>query len=1703
MRNKYLYVVSLMMLTSLSAVAQNFAGADLPSLALTNAKGLDAGDYDNDGDLDLLVRWYDATATKWKVEIFRNTSTVAAISFVSTGIVLLDVSGDCIWADLNNDSKLDIIASGNDGVNFLRAYINQSGAYSTIIPISTDLATAIDWGDVDADGDKDLLITNATESFILTRTNQNTFTRLLTDSFSLHSALVDYDLDYDLDVVGDGIYSNKEIEFLETHALFPTPSGYSNFGNTYAADLDGDGDRDLLRAERSTARGSVNYMAVAYFNENNIFTRVEIESIDDFTAGPILPLGAFDTDNDGDAEMAYAVNGNRPDYFVRFKEVNSGLVTTISLPPSSRFHSLGAHSIADFNGDQKLDIIQSGSYVNTSTGENVVYAKAFRNVTATPNSKPTPPANLKTTIGDNGVTLSWDKPTDDKTPGPSINYNFYLRQGLDTLVSPYATKSGKPRVNALKGSFESSKALLPNLPNGSYYWAVQSIDLAGNYSAFTQETNFEVTGGDNINHSTGLTDQSICYDRLSDQFILVGVSNGNIYGVLLDGKFGERTSGLIKLNQFSGTCLSPKVTVDSTGNYLVTWIGDSTTLPKSLWGKFIKSDLSSAQLNESRVCEKVFYDGSNHPIINHDVRFNPARNAFDVAWVFSGSISGMSARRVRWQANTFTPEPIRNISWTYTSGFLHGARGHLSVSMDSDPTVGKSLVVYAYEDTRADAPLTSLGKIYFRKLNLDLTVDGDSVMAATFTTGSEPNVRYNPYLKNFMVTWNAHFQHQITILPQDGYNESRDVAAAILSFTTGGALDTYIFPATISKTQQQGGAGGALSSNLSFNYKRNEFLVSWFNTNTDRIYAHRINPIDKVTVTADEYLLEESISEFPQSFFADQWNHFLLGFKLNGIGTTRLFEMPRDTKPQVVSLTTDKGYAGDKIIILGNSFGKTPFLNAVYFGSIRAKVDTVFWDKTKIQVTVPTGLTREKVPVTVIFDDQISNATVLFENISSTSVTSVAPLVGALGEVITIKGTNFPTNPADFQVKFGDTTALLGDIVSNSVTEIKVKVPQAAARGSGQTVGVVIQGVLNIYAGGTFRVIRPPVIESVVADDNFISKTDIIINGTDFSENLADMIVKLGSTVLTESDFKPSNGSQLAINIPNGVEGNLPITIFTDDRLGTSPSNYTFILGSEIESTVQASEFKFTSNNNVPIDFGVEVYNGKAVQELKFWTKGISESGSDWKSRNLILKDNGVTFKMSDAEFTDDPVGLHFFYEALDFSGIKKYSDTLRIRRYYSDSTNLIPNLVSGGNVADYQIVSIPYELDIKKINSVFKDLFNAYGYDKSKWRIIHYEASASEYKEYLEGLDEVSRGKGYWLISRYPQDIFFEGARSLRDDENGYYEIKLLIGWNQIGNPYNFNVSWTDVMSFNGNPAAIESFKTFKDGTFQVGTSIDRFRGGFIYAGSAFDLKIPVTQNKGINGGRTVGQKPFISNLSGREWRLGLELKAGEIRNTTGSFGMHPQSVEGEDPRDEHRLPDFIHTLDLSFPGSLSTSVVGTDESYTWEFEILNTTESTEVTLRWDNTSFGANDKELYLHDRTEERLINMREKNSYKFTYRPGYTFNLHFGDRTYVERKAIPEQIVLSDAYPNPMGTKTTIPFTVIQNNTQVQLSIYTLQGQEIRTLVNESLPAGFYEYEWDGKSTTGKEFSGGIVMYRLQTSSSRTGVQSVNKKLIIAP
>jgi len=78
-------------------------------------------------------------------------------------------------------------------------------------------------------------------------------------------------------------------------------------------------------------------------------------------------------------------------------------------------------------------------------------------------------------------------------------------------------------------------------------------------------------------------------------------------------------------------------------------------------------------------------------------------------------------------------------------------------------------------------------------------------------------------------------------------------------------------------------------------------------------------------------------------------------------------------------------------------------------------------------------------------------------------------------------------------------------------------------------------------------------------------------------------------------------------------------------------------------------------------------------------------------------------------------------------------------------------------------------------------------------------------------------------------------------------------------------------------------------------------------------------------------------------------------------------------------------------------------------------------------------------------------------------------------------VPSSFSLSQNYPNPFNPTTKIKFEIPDGQlttNNVQLIIFDALGREIKTLINESLPAGSYEVTFDGSM-----FPSGIYFYRL--------------------
>ena len=94
---------------------------------------------------------------------------------------------------------------------------------------------------------------------------------------------------------------------------------------------------------------------------------------------------------------------------------------------------------------------------------------------------------------------------------------------------------------------------------------------------------------------------------------------------------------------------------------------------------------------------------------------------------------------------------------------------------------------------------------------------------------------------------------------------------------------------------------------------------------------------------------------------------------------------------------------------------------------------------------------------------------------------------------------------------------------------------------------------------------------------------------------------------------------------------------------------------------------------------------------------------------------------------------------------------------------------------------------------------------------------------------------------------------------------------------------------------------------------------------------------------------------------------------------------------------------------------------------------------------------------------------------------------------DNKITPSEFALSQNYPNPFNPSTEISFSIDQA-LDINLSIYNMLGQKVRTIAEGAKNAGTHIVQWNGIDDLGKSVSTGIYLYRLTS-----GSNSITKKM----
>ncbi len=86
----------------------------------------------------------------------------------------------------------------------------------------------------------------------------------------------------------------------------------------------------------------------------------------------------------------------------------------------------------------------------------------------------------------------------------------------------------------------------------------------------------------------------------------------------------------------------------------------------------------------------------------------------------------------------------------------------------------------------------------------------------------------------------------------------------------------------------------------------------------------------------------------------------------------------------------------------------------------------------------------------------------------------------------------------------------------------------------------------------------------------------------------------------------------------------------------------------------------------------------------------------------------------------------------------------------------------------------------------------------------------------------------------------------------------------------------------------------------------------------------------------------------------------------------------------------------------------------------------------------------------------------------------------------RFKVPQEFELSKNYPNPFNPTTTIEY-VVPTDSDIQIEIYNVMGQKVRTLFDGFRNAGSHRIEWDALDDSGSRLSSGVYLITLRSGS----------------
>ena len=512
-------VTGILLFVSSIIYSQNFTTMTI--LSDTTGREADWGDFDNDGDLDILLFYSEQSDSNGNkiTRILENTANEFIV--LDVGLPIVENSGStrngCAeWVDYDNDGFLDIfIIIGNAFSAQTKLYRNNGDktftnlnlSISNLVPHSINPS----WSDYDNDGDSDLLFFGRSTDFSFTKTLKLYKNNLESGTFNdtginfgnlflkSNKPWADFNNDGYLDFLAlkpNNFQSNVAIlknngngtftEIVYSDLLGLSTDDLNQSGDMVWGDYDNDGYADILISGQHTGTSGIGITYLYRNNGNETFTQIAIPNVYGLDHDVSIQWG--DLDSDGDLDILLTGEGweNNVDGTRMFINENKSF---IDLEKNFLYAIQGGMSrVADYNNDGNLDFLVLGEF-NRSTSEDVVNLYTYSSQLS--NSAPTTPTNLKATYANNEIVFSWDKSTDNETISTGLTYNISIQRDGIPVVAANSHENGFRKIVGPGNACQNLFYRLAHTEDGTYTWKVQAIDNSYKGSSFTEVQTFQ------------------------------------------------------------------------------------------------------------------------------------------------------------------------------------------------------------------------------------------------------------------------------------------------------------------------------------------------------------------------------------------------------------------------------------------------------------------------------------------------------------------------------------------------------------------------------------------------------------------------------------------------------------------------------------------------------------------------------------------------------------------------------------------------------------------------------------------------------------------------------------------------------------------------------------------------------------------------------------------------------------------------------------------------------------------------------------------------------------------------------------------------------------------------------------------------------------------------------------------------------------